>query len=89
MSHQHPFRAAALHTFMRDDEQSGGVLWIARFYPYDVYPIFFHGSTREEAEAAANAFREEQVAKHEAKYIALAKAREARAAARAAKEAAE
>lgn len=87
MSHQHPFRAAGLHLFQRADDETGGVQWIARFHPYDVYPIFFHGSTREEAQAAAEAFRADAVAKYEAKYIALAKAREARAAAKAEKEA--
>lgn len=85
MRYQHPFRAAELHTFKRRDHKTGGVQWIARFHPYDTYPMFWHGETEEAAVGAAEAFRAEAIAKNEANYIAKQKALEKARAAKAAK----
>tara|TARA_R110000868_G_scaffold42850_4_gene144540 strand:- start:479 stop:748 length:270 start_codon:yes stop_codon:yes gene_type:complete len=89
MTH-HPFRDAALHMFERQDSLDGGAAWIARFHPYDTYPVFFSGSTESAARAQAEAFRADAVAKHEASFInrqaAIEKARQTR---QAKKEAAE
>ena len=68
MAH-HPFRDAALHVFERDDMLDGGAAWIARFHPYDTYPVFFSGGTEAAARAQAEKFRNDAVAKNEAAFI--------------------
>lgn len=75
---QHPFRDAELRVFQRTD----GGEFIARFAPYATYPVVWAGATEAVVREAAEAFRADAIAKHEAGFIArseaLAKAREAR-----------
>ena len=61
----HPMRKAQIHVFKRCDGGYRGVNYIARFFPYDSYPVFFHGETEEEAIAAAEALRTEAIDKFE------------------------
>ena len=79
----HPMRDAELHTFERATDSGNGAIWIARFYPYDTYPVFFHGRTEADAVANAETLRAEAINKFEAGIIARkeakAKAAEARA----------
>lgn len=84
---EHPIRKAPIHTFERRDQQSGGARYIARFHPYDAYPIFFKGSTEDAARGSAERFRDETIAAHEATFIKRAEGREKARATRAAKEA--
>lgn len=77
---QHPIRDADLHVFAGIGAAEGR--YIARFHPYDTYPIFFSGRSAEGAEGCAEAFRAETIAKHEGAFVsrqvARAKARAAR-----------
>jgi hypothetical protein len=81
MTH-HPFRDAPLHVFERVDTLDGGANYLARFYPYDTYPVFFSGKNEDAARAQAEAFRADAIAKNEASFItrqaALEKARQTR-----------
>ena len=79
---QHPIRSAEVHVFEGVGLAHGRS--IARFWPYGKYPVFFTGATAAEAEAQAEAFRTETIAKHEAAFAIRA---EARAKARAARKA--
>lgn len=84
MTYQHPFRTAELHVFKRHDDQPGGCQWIARFEPYSTWPIIVHGKTQAEVVEKAEAFRAQEVERHEAAWIAkrenIEKARRAKAA---------
>jgi len=68
-THGHPMRQAEIHTFKRQGGAGRGVDWIARFHPYDLYPVFFHGSDEGAAIAAAEAIRSDAIKKHEAACI--------------------
>ena len=78
----HPIRNHTIHVFQRRDGLAGGTPFIARFHPYDTFPIFFKGATEQAVIDAAEAFRTETIQKHEASVIARqegqAKARSAR-----------
>ena len=80
----HPIRNHTIHVFQRCDYETGGVQFMARFHPYDTFPIFFKGATEQAATDAAEAFRTETIEKHEASVIAR---QEGQAKARAAREA--
>jgi len=69
MTH-HPFRDAELHVFGRMDDGHNGASFIARFWPYETYPVFFPGATEADAQSLAYRFRDEAVAKYEAQFIA-------------------
>ena len=69
MTH-HPFRDAELCVFKRIDADE----FVARFKPYDTYPVFWTGATEAEARERAEAFRADAIAKHEADFIARAEA---------------
>lgn len=71
MTH-HPFRDAELRVFKRIDADE----FIARFAPYDTYPVFWAGSTEAEARDRAEAFRADAIAKHESNFITRAEALE-------------
>lgn len=45
-----------------------GVNYIARFHPYDTWPIFFHGVHQSDAVAKAETFRTETIGQHEQAY---------------------
>lgn len=83
--HQHPIRSAELHVFGGIGNAEGR--FIARFYPYDTYPILFIGKTEDAARQAGEDFRAETLAKHEADFISRAAARDRMRAAKAAREA--
>ena len=65
----HPIRAAEVHTFQRQNSNGKGREWIAQFYPYNVYPVFFSGPTEEAVTSQAEAMRQEAIDKHEADCI--------------------
>ena len=65
----HPIRNAELHVFARVESNGKGAEFIARFHPYDNWPVFFKGGTPEEAESKAKDFRWECIKKHEANVI--------------------
>ena len=79
---KHPMRDAPLHVFKRVQSDGKGYDWIAKFYPYNTYPIYHHGDTEQEAVDSAEAMREEAIVKYEKDYItrkeALKKAAETR-----------
>jgi len=81
---QHPFRDAELHVFMRCNANGKGASYLARFFPYDTYPVLFFAASHDAAIAKAETFRADTIAKYEAAFItrqqAVEKARAARAA---------
>ena len=82
----HPIRAAEIHTFQRQNSNGKGREWIAQFYPYKIYPVFFSGTTEQEVIGTAEEMRAEAIEKHEAQVIARQEAKAKAAAARKAKE---
>ena len=82
--HHHPFRDAELHVFMRCNANGKGASYLARFFPYDTYPVLFFAASQDGAIAKAEQFRGDTVAKHEnaftARQEAAAKARATKAA---------
>lgn len=81
--HSHPIRGMRIHVFGRDAiSDEGGVLFVARFFPYDKFPIFFSGNSAEQAREKAEDFRQDVIEKNEETYrkrmAALDKARAAR-----------
>lgn len=84
----HPIRDAEIHVFNRMDGGKGGAEIIARFYPYDTYPVFAHGRTAAEAIAKLEVIRTEAIEKYEKQVIAREAAKVKRAATVAAKKAA-
>lgn len=85
MTH-HPMRDARIHVFAGIDEAAGK--FIARFAPYDTYPILFIGSSADDVRQKAEDFRADAIARNEATYIARVEALTKARAARKAKEAA-
>lgn len=83
----HPMRDAELHTFERATDSGKGAVWVARFYPYDTYPVFFHGRTEQDAIRNAEALRTEAIEKHEAAVISRKEAQKKAAETRAKKKA--
>lgn len=81
--HSHPIRGMSIHVFGRNDISDGaGALFIARFFPYGKFPIFFSGDSAEEARQKAEDFRQDVIEKNEETYkkrmAALDKARKAK-----------
>ena len=85
----HPIRQAEVHTFQRHNSNGKGREWIAQFYPYSIYPVFFIGPTEAGVVEQAEGMRAEAIEKHEAACIARQQAKEKAAAARAKKQAAQ
>lgn len=85
----HPIRDAEIHTFQRQNSNGKGREWIAQFYPYKIYPVFFSGKTEQEVIDTAEGMRTEAIKKHEAQVIARQEAKAKAAATRKAKEAAQ
>lgn len=77
----HPMRDIKVVVYQRIDGDSGPA-FIAKYEPFHVHPIFFHGATAEDARKSAKDFADEAVEKHEATYqirrANAEKAREAR-----------
>jgi hypothetical protein len=63
-------RDAAIHIWTATDPIEGQTAYLARFYPYSLYPVFATGQTPEEAAAKLEAIRAEAIEKHEAAYVA-------------------
>jgi hypothetical protein len=72
---KHPIRDAEVHTFQRTDNGSGKVSWLARFYPYNTYPVFFQGSSEEDVVTQAETLRAEAITKYETAYISQQEAK--------------
>lgn len=70
---QHPIRAAELHVFEGVGNAAGR--FVARFHPYDTYPIIFTGPSADAVTKEAEAFRTSTIAKHEAAFAVRAAAR--------------
>ena len=70
----HPIRKAKIHTFSRNDDESGGAIWLARLHPYRTYPIFFTGDTEQSVIEQAEALIAKAITDHEAACIARQKA---------------
>lgn len=66
----HPIRKAALHVFAGIGDAES--IFIARFHPYDTYPIFWRGFSEAAVRQQAEAFRADVIEKHEAKFQARA-----------------
>ena len=66
----HPIRKAEVHTFQRQNGNGKGREWIAQFYPYSIYPVFFSGPTQDAVTMQAEEMRQEAIDKHEAACIA-------------------
>lgn len=79
--HKHPMRDLEVIVYQKTSEGTGP-LFIAKYEPFHVHPIFFQGSTEEEVRKKAKDFADEAVAKHEETYLArkanMEKARAAR-----------
>ena len=84
----HPIRNAEIHAFNRaqtfDSDAAHGVEWIAMFYPYKTYPVYFSGRTKAAVIEQAEAMRTDAIEKYEADCIRRAemsrKAKERKAA---------
>jgi hypothetical protein len=63
--YRHPMRDAEIHVFKRVDAEDS---YVARFAPYETYPIIFTGGTVDDVTAKAEAFRMEAVEKYEHGY---------------------
>ncbi len=74
------FATAPIHVFQRvRDMSGGGVEFIARFYPYDDFPILFSGNTKDDVAQKARDWREEQLEKYaKVREVKLENARKAR-----------
>jgi hypothetical protein len=76
---KHPMRDVSISVYERV-QGTTGPQFIAKYEPFQVHPIFFHGATKEEAEKGARQFADSAVEKYEATYLArveaLTKARE-------------
>lgn len=70
MTIHHPMRDAVIHIWTATDPMQNQPAYIARFYPYNTYPIFTTGDTPQEAAAKLEAIRTEALTKFEAAYIA-------------------
>ena len=66
----HPIRDAEIHTFQRTDLGNGTVQWLARFFPYNTYPVFFQGVSKAVVVEQAEALRTEAIDKYEKSSIA-------------------
>tara|TARA_R110000764_G_scaffold83102_1_gene163533 strand:+ start:758 stop:1036 length:279 start_codon:yes stop_codon:yes gene_type:complete len=66
---EHPIRTAEVHTFQRTDSGSGTVAWLARFYPYSTYPVFFQGSSEADVVTQAEVLRTKAIEEYEEAYI--------------------
>lgn len=79
--YKHPMRDLEVIVYQKITEGTGP-LFIAKYEPFQVHPIFFQGSSEEEVRKKAKDFADEAVAKHEQTYIArranMEKARAAR-----------
>lgn len=81
--YRHPIRDMKIHVFGRDGAtESEGVAFVARFFPYGKFPIFFSGCSAEEVRQKAEDFRKCVIEKNEGAYqkrmVALRKARKAK-----------
>ena len=65
----HPIRAAVIHVWKRCDNEEKGAAYIARFHPYNTYPIFAEGKTPIEAMDKLEVIRAEAIDKHEKQVI--------------------
>ena len=78
---KHPMRGISISVYERV-QGTTGPQFIAKYEPFHVHPIFFHGATKESAEESARQFADSAVEKYEATYLArveaLVKAREKR-----------
>jgi hypothetical protein len=61
----HPIRKAQIHTFQRNNPNGKGREWIAQFYPYKIYPVFFSGPTEAVVLGLAEDMRKEAIDKYE------------------------
>lgn len=77
---KHPMRDLEVVVYQKV-RGATGPSYIAKFEPFHVHPIFFHGTTEDEAVGCAKAFADDAVAKHEKTYqVRVANAEKARAA---------
>jgi len=78
---KHSMRDISISVYERV-QGTTGPQFIAKYEPFHVHPIFFHGTTKESAEQSARQFADSAVEKYEATYLArvedLVKAREKR-----------
>ena len=79
---QHPLRDTDIHLFKRMHHNNSGHEFLAKFYPYKAWPIYFYGPTEKDCTDQAIQFRADALAEHGASFLArlenLKKAREAR-----------
>ena len=66
---QHPMRDLEVIVYQRVVGGSGP-LFLGKYEPFHVHPIFFQGDTQEEVFKKAKDFADDAVAKHEATYLA-------------------
>lgn len=84
--HHHPIRDAAIHIFERSEYNGQGSRYLARFHPYNAYPVHALGATESEVVAKLETLRTEAIEKHEADVIRRKEAAERMKAKKAAKE---
>lgn len=78
--YKHPMRDIEIVVYQKVSGKSGPA-YIAKFEPFHVHPIFFHGATEEEARKSAKDFADKAVTDNETLYqIRKANAAKARAA---------
>lgn len=66
---EHPIRKAEVHTWGRTNDTGVGCGYIARFYPYAKWPIFFQGESEVCVISEAEKFRAETLDKYEETYL--------------------
>jgi len=70
---KHPMRDISISVYERV-QGTTGPQFIAKYEPFHVHPIFFHGTTKENAEQSARQFADSAVEKYEATYLARVEA---------------
>jgi hypothetical protein len=78
--YKHPMRDLEVIVYQRV-EGGSGPLFIGKYEPFHVYPVFFQGDTLDEVKQKAKKFADDAVEKHEATYqVRKTNAEKARAA---------
>lgn len=69
----HPLRDTDIHLFKRMHHNNYGHEFLAKFHPYEAWPIYFYGPTEKDCTEQAIQFRADALEKHEAAFLAKIK----------------
>lgn len=66
---------AEIHTFYRFIQNGKGAEWLAFFFPYEAFPMYFRGNSHTDVMEKAEEFRWEEVQKIKAKEARMSNGR--------------